>query len=62
MPTKLKQRNCMENSTMTVFKAISGSTTVHLDSANNFQEAKRDMKLLEESETWCLKITKIKRK
>ena len=52
----------MDNTIITKFKAISGSTTVHLDSANNFQEAKRDIKLLETSQAWCLRIIKIKRK
>ena len=45
---------------MVEYKAVSGKTTAHLDSATTFEEAKRDLRLLEESEAWCLKIVKIK--
>ena len=35
---------------------INGTITVYLDSANNLQEAKFAMSLLEASENWCLKL------
>ena len=41
------------------YKAVngaSGNTTVYLDSANNLEEAKFAMSLLESSEMWCLQI------
>ena len=46
---------------MVEYKAVSGKTTAHLDSATTFEEAKRDLRLLETSEAWCLKIVKIKK-
>ena len=46
---------------MVEYKAVSGKTTAHLDSAKTFEEAKRDLRLLETSEAWCLKIVKIKK-
>ena len=52
----------MENSIMTKFKAVSGDTVVHLDSAKTFNEAKEQIRLLDKSEAWCLKVIKIKRK
>ena len=44
---------------MIKYKAINGatgSTTVYLDSANNLQEAKRDVSLLEQTENWIIMI------
>ena len=38
------------------YKAISGDTTVYLDSATNLEEAKRDLNLLEEYENWSLML------
>ena len=46
---------------MTRFEAVSGKTTAHLDSAKTFEEAKRDLRLLENSHAWCLRIVKIKK-
>ncbi len=51
----------MESFIMVKFKAVSGDTTVYLDSAKNFKEAVEQMSLLDKSEAWCLKINKVKK-
>ena len=42
---------------------INGSVTVYLESANNLQEAKRDVSLLEQTENWSIMLyNKLKEK
>ena len=41
------------------YKAVNGinyTITVYLDSANNLQEAKRDVSLLEQTENWSIML------
>ncbi len=44
---------------MIKYKAVNGinhTITVYLDSANNLQEAKRDVSLLEQTENWSIML------